>query len=173
MTFQPPPPPPQGPPPGPPGRPTGGFDPTTVNQLDWGIMGAGALAFIFSLFGYYTASAGPYSVSYSAWHGFFGWFATLLALVGAAAVALEIFQPNVKLPAPNRLIGLGAFALALLCTILALFVSPIDTGGFSGISTGNGFGYWVSLIVILAGTALSYKRFTDQGGKLPIGGRKA
>ena len=58
----------------------------------------------------------------NAWHGFFGWFAMLLALVGSAVVALELFKPEVKLPFPNRLVGLGAYALATLCVILALFV---------------------------------------------------
>jgi len=56
MTFQPPPgdtPPP--PPPSQWGPPPGGgpakFDPKTVNNLDWGILGIGALLFIFSFFG--------------------------------------------------------------------------------------------------------------------------
>src|SRR5690348_14070625 len=31
------------------------FDPKTVNPLDWGILGAGLLAFIFSFIDFYTA----------------------------------------------------------------------------------------------------------------------
>jgi hypothetical protein len=189
MTFQPPPPPPpqgpppQGPPPGPPGqwgpppggppsRPGGSFDPKTVNQLDWGILGAGALAFIFSFVSYYTVSIKGFGGegSENAWHGFFGWFAMLLAVIGSAVIAMELFQPHVKLPFPNRLIGLAAYALATLCVILALFIIPIDDGGLSEVDTGHGFGYWISLIVIIAGLVLSFMRFQQTGGQLPIGG---
>ncbi|MBN9620293.1 MAG: hypothetical protein J0H43_11275 [Actinobacteria bacterium] len=163
MTFQPPSPPPPPPPAGGPAP----FDPKTINNLDWGILGAGFLAFIFSFFDYYTASYGPYSGSENAWHGFFGWFAMLLAIAGAVCVGLELFAPHVKLPMPNRLLGLGLFAVATLCVILALFVSPIDTGGLAGADTGNGVGYWLSLIVIIAGTVLSLMRFQQKGGQLP------
>jgi hypothetical protein len=189
MTFQPPPPgnqpPPGSPPPPPPGqwgpppvggpggpgggRP-GGFDPKSINPLDWGIVGAGVLAFIFSLFDYYTVSAAGFgSDSESAWHGFFGWFAALLALVGAAVVAATLFAPQVKMPAPARLIGLGAFALATLCVILALFVYPGNVPDLKGLDRGHGFGYWASLIVILAGLVLSLMRFQATGGQLPGG----
>jgi hypothetical protein len=135
--------------------------------LDWAILGAGFLAFVFSFISYYTASYGPYSASESAWHGFFGWFAALLAMAGAGLVAMELFTPQVKLPIPTRLAGLVAFAVATLSVILALFVSPIDTGGISQIDTGNGFGYWVSLIVIIGGLVVSLMRFQQTGGQLP------
>src|SRR5579875_4016049 len=104
MTYQSPPPggtppPPPGPPPaggyGPPGRPGGNFDPKTVNPLDWGILGCGVLAFIFSFVSYYTY--GPFSES--AWHGFFGWFATLVALAGSVVIALDLISPQTPLPA--------------------------------------------------------------------------
>jgi hypothetical protein len=178
MTFQPPPPPPGGnpppPPPPPPGQwgpPPGGgqpaFDPKSVNPLDWGILGAGFLAFIFSLFGYYTVSYGGISDSESAWHGFFGWFGTLLAVAGAALVAMDLFAPQVKLPIANRLAGLGAFAVATLSTILALFVFPEDVPDIKGFDTGHGFGYWASLIMIIGGTVLSLMRLQQTGGKLP------
>jgi hypothetical protein len=180
MTFQPPPPPPGGnpPPPPPPGQwgpppgggypaPQGGFDPKNVNPLDWGILAAGFLAFIFSFISYFTASAGGYSVSTSAWHGFFGWAATLLALAGAVVVALALFAPHVKLPWPNYLVALGLFAVALLFTIIALFTNPYPDINAPGYDTGHGFGYWASLIMILAGTVLSLMRLQQTGGKLP------
>lgn len=183
MTYQPPPPPPQGPPPqgppggppgqwgppgGPPARRGGSFDPKSVNPLDWGILGAGALAFIFSFVSYYTFSSGGYSVDESAWHGFFGWFAMLLAVIGSAAVALELFMPHVRLPLPNRLIALAAYALAVICVLLALLVVP-DYLGY-GVEEGHGVGYWISLIVIIAGAVLTFMRFQQTGGQLPIGG---
>ena len=36
------------------------------------------------------------------------------------------------------------------------------------VDKGHGFGYWISLLAVLAGTGLSVKRFTDSGGKLPV-----
>jgi hypothetical protein len=55
--------------------------------------------------------------------------------------------------------------------LLALFIVPGNTGG-SGIfgvhvNKGHGFGYWICLLAVLVGTALSVKRFLDTGGKLP------
>lgn len=166
-----------GPPPAQPyGSPGAGaaFDPKSVNQLDWGILGAGALAFIFSFVSYYTYDFAGLSGSLNAWHGFFGWFAMLLALVGSAAVALEIFSPQTKLPFPNRLIGLGAYAVSLLCVILALFVTPGPDFSGTGVDEGHGFGYWISLIVIAAGAVLSFLRFQQTGGQLPggLGGQR-
>jgi hypothetical protein len=183
MTFQPPPPPPgDNPPPPPPAQwgpppgggypaPQSGFDPKTVNPLDWGILGAGLLAFIFSFISYYTVSLGGFSDSASAWHGFFGWFGTLLAMAGAIVVALELFAPQVKMPWPNRLVGLVLFALATLSTIIALFTNAYNTDGAGAlgvnVDSGHGFGYWASLVVIIAGLVLSLMRLQQTGGKLP------
>lgn len=163
MTYQPPPPPP------PPGRP--GADPKSINPLDWGILAAGVLAFIFSFVSYYSYSVGPFSGHVNAWHGFFGWFAMLCALAGSALVGLALFAPTVKLPVPMRLSGLAAYALGTLCVILALFVVPGDTSGAAevgiDINKGHGVGYWLSLIVILAGLVMSLMRLQQQGGQLP------
>lgn len=180
MTFQPPPPPPPpaGPPVPPPGghRPGAAFDPKRVNPLDWGILAAGVLAFIFSFMSYYTVSVsvsgfGSASASGNAWHGFFGWFAMLCALVGSAIVGAEIFAPSVKLPFAARLASLAAYAVATLCVVLALFVFPGNTGGISEfgvhVNKGHGAGYWLSLIVIIAGLVLTLMRFQQGGGKLP------
>ena len=178
MSFQPPPPPPGAPPPPPPpppgqwGPPPGGqpaFNPANVNPLDWAILGIGLLVFIFSFISYYTFSTGGFSVSESAWHGFFGWFAMLLALIGSAAVALQLFMPHMKLPASNRLIGLAAYALATLCVILALFITPgyLGVDVPSSVDEGHGFGYWGSLILIIAGLVISLMRLQQSGEKLP------
>lgn len=161
------------PPPSGQGRPGGGapFDPKTVNPLDWGILGATLLILIFSFFDYYTVtvSGGGFSASASgsAWHGFFGWFAVLLSLVGGGAIAVDLFAPQTKLPVAARLAALGAFALATISVILALFVVPIDDGGFSGVDTGHGFSYWASLILIIAALVLTLMRFQQTGGVLP------
>lgn len=186
MTFQPPapppppggnppPPPPGGTPPPPPGQwgtPAsggGGFDPKTVNNLDWGILAAGALAFIFSFVSYYSYSLKGFSGAghWNAWHGFFGWFAMLCALVGSALTALALFAPQIKLPFAARLGALIAYALATLSVILALFVVPDPGFSGSGLNKGHGFGYWVSLIVIVAGLVLSLMRAQQTNTALP------
>jgi hypothetical protein len=157
-----PPPPGQGwsaPPTSPYGSPRPTIDPTSVHSLDWAILAAGTLAFIFSFVDYYTV--GPFGLT--AWHGFFGWFAALGAVAGSAAVAVEVFSPQARLPIGNRLAGLGAYALATLCVFIALFVYP----GSSFELVGHGAGYWLSLIVIAAGAVLSFLRFQQTGGSLP------
>lgn len=129
-----------------------------ANRLDLGIMGAGVLAFIFSLFPYYTVSVNGFGGlgggSTSAWHGFFGWFAVLLALAGAVVVALPLL--GVRLAIPTRLIALGAFAVATLFTLLALFIDPTSTGGL--VNIGRGFGYWATFVMVIVGLVLSVMR---------------
>jgi hypothetical protein len=178
MTFQPPPPPPgDNPPPPPPppppgqwGQPSGAggpVDPKTVNPLDWAILGLGLLTFIFSFFDYYTASYGPFSASESAWHGFFGWFAMLLAVAGSVAVGLELFMPQFKMPWPNRVVGLALYVLAVVCMVIAGFVTPGVSGAISGVDFGRGIGFYGSLIFILAGTVLSFMRAQQTHTQLP------
>jgi len=152
------------------------FNPREANPLDLGIIGAGVVAFIFSLFQFYKytvsiAGIGGASETVSAWHGFFGWFGALVALLAALLLAADLIA-KISFPFPVRLVVLGAFALALLCELLALFVIPGNTGGLNGafgvkIDKGHGFGYWITLLAVLVGTALAYKRFADSGGKLP------
>jgi hypothetical protein len=155
------------------------FDPKSVNPLDWGIIAAGVVAFIFSLFAFYTYSVSVSiaglsstsgSVSWSAWHGFFGWFGVVLALIGALLLAVQLIA-KMTFAFPVRTVVLALFGVATLCLLLALFVVPGNTGG-SGlfgvhVNKGHGFGYWICLLAVLVGTGLSVKRFLDTGGKLP------
>ena len=128
-------------------------------------MGAGILAFLFSLFDYYKYSVAGISATASAWHGFFGWFAALLALAGAAAVAVHIFARQMSLPVPIRTLCVALFAVATVCVLLALAVVP--GASLTGLNKGHGFAYWVSLIVIIAGLVLSFLRLKATGGSLP------
>jgi hypothetical protein len=148
------------------------FDPAAVDRLDWAIIGAGVLTLIFSFFDYYTVSAsfGGYSVSdsASAWHGFFGWFATLCALAASAVLLAQLAgRLPANLPLPGRLVTLGGFALATLCTLIAFLVYPGDGDSGLGVHIGHGIGYWGSLVFVIVGLALSYRRFTAEGGVLP------
>jgi hypothetical protein len=153
------------------------FNPREASPLDLGIIAAGVLAFIFSLLHFYKYTVsivgiGSRSESISAWgHGFFGWFGALVALLAALLLA-AVLVAQIRFPFPTQLVVLGGFALALLCELLALFVIPGDTGGVNGafgikIDKGHSYGYWLTLIMVVVGTALAYKRFADSGGKLP------
>ncbi len=182
MTNQPPPPPPGNPPPAPPppgqyGSPGGGypaprsgFDPKTVNPLDWAILGLGLLIFIFSFFDYYKASAGPVLASSGAWHASGGaivtWFGVFFSVLGALVLAGALFAPQMRLPVEARLASLGLFALGSLFIILGIFIHPkfFDVGG---VSFGHGFSFWFSLVMILAATVLSLMRAQQVGTKLP------
>jgi len=155
-----------------------GFDVSNVNPLDWAIIGAGVVAFIFSLFDFYTykvSFAGfSRSVSTNGWHGGLAPIAVLLAVAAAVLLALEVLAV-LRMTFPVRLVVLAAFALASLLLLLALFVVPGgDTSGAGAlgvdVNKGHGIGYWITLLVVLAGTALSAKRFLDTGGKLPARG---
>jgi len=108
---------------------------------------------------------------WSAWHGFFGWFAALVALAAAAILATSLFAPQVRIPFAVRLICLGGFALATLCVLLAWIIVPGNTRGLSAIGLkidkGHSIGFYLSLIVIVAGLVLSFLRLRATGGKLP------
>jgi hypothetical protein len=146
-----------------------------ANRLDLGIMAAGLLAFIFSLFPYYSYSSnlsnvtgagalGIFDTSFhrSAWHGFFGWFGVLLALAGAVLVLLPLL--GVRLGLPTRTAALGLFAAATLSTLLALLIIPgkADCQGVKAcdqaVSYGHGFGFWLTLLAIIAGLVLCVMR---------------
>ncbi len=145
----------------------------SAHTYDLGIMAAGLLAFLFSLFPFYSyglnlggltggISGLEQSTSVTAWHGFFGWFGVLLALAGAVVVALSVF--GMRLGIPTRLAALGAFAAATLCLLLALFVIPgkADCQGISAcegaVSYGHSFGYWATLLVVIGGLVLCVLR---------------
>lgn len=150
----------------------------SANPLDLGIIGAGVLAFLLSLFtGYYTYKVtvdGDDSLfgelpgasdagSMNAWHGFFGWFSALLALAAAVVMVLGLLGVIANKSAV-RLGVLAAFGIAALCALLALLVVPgsdadQSIGGVTiDINPGHGITYWLSLLVILGGTALAFLR---------------
>lgn len=150
------------------GRAAGGYNADqmkaqlqSTNPYDLGIIAAGVLAFIFSLFSYYkySASGGGFSVSatVSAWHGFFGWFAAIVALAASVLLAANLFA-KVHLPFPLRLSVLAAYAVAAVCVILALFVVPGGDLSGTGIDKGHGISYWISLIIIVGGAVLAFLR---------------
>jgi hypothetical protein len=150
------------------------FDPSSVNPLDGGIIAAGLVAFIFSTFHFFTYKVAFANISQSgstsAWHGLLAPLAILLAIFAALLLAAEVIA-RLRVAFPVRLVVLGAFGLASLLLLLALFVVPGNAGGLDllgiKVDKGHGIGYWVSLLAVLTGTGLAAKRFTETGGKLP------
>jgi uncharacterized membrane protein HdeD (DUF308 family) len=157
---------------------TGGFDPKALNPMDWAILAMGPLALIFSFFSFYT---GKVTVSFqgfsqsasgheNAWHGFFGWFGALVALLASVCLAIDLFSPRTKLPVPARLLALGGFALALICYLLAWFITPgvsnVPSGSGYKVDYGRGIGFYAGLLFVLIGLVLSFLRFQASGGKL-------
>jgi hypothetical protein len=159
--------------------PRAGFDPKTVNPLDWAILGVGFLTLIFSFFSFYTASASggglSASESWSAWHdifggGFFGWIGMIFAVLATIALALEVFSAQVKFAIATRLLVLYGFALGAICEILAIFIHPKfaseSVGGFHA-SFGHGFSFWIILILTIAGTGLALMRAQQTNTQMP------
>ena len=151
--------------------------------MDWGILAVGVLTFLLSFISFYKASVsgagslGGGSQSFSAWHdvfggGFFGWLGIIAALAGTVVIGLLLFAPQVAIPGPvpPRLLLAYLFAAAAVLEILALVLHPkftsINEGGVK-ISFGHGFGYFLCLILTIAGAALSVLRLKATGGSLP------
>lgn len=149
--------------------PTGGtpqFDRATfqsavkgASRADLALIGAAVLLLIFSFTPYYKVSISMQSIhnsaTGSAWHGFFGWAAVILALVGALLLVLPWL--GVTLPTTAAVVTYGLFVVAFVFVLLALFVVPGDTGGAAAlgvhIDKGHGFGYWISLLIALVAGA--------------------
>ncbi len=147
--------------PAPTSRSSGGMPAAMATQhnFDLAQIGLGVVLFIASLLPFYSYSVHiaslSTSASFTAWHGFFGWFGVLLGMAAAGVLAAALFA-HVAIPS-LRLMVLGLFAGSAVCLLLALFVIP---GGYDGpgFSTGHSFGYWLALLCSLAGTALAFLR---------------
>jgi hypothetical protein len=158
----------QQPPQPPAGRPgTGSFDPSTVNRLDWVILGAGLLVFVFSFFDYYSWDLGIFgSVSWGAWHFghgmFIAWFAMAFSVLAAGVLGVELFAPAVRLPQPGRVLTFGGFALSFVLYLIAIFAHS-DFGPAGG----HAFSFWFSLVLSAVGTVAAVARAQQTGTALP------
>ncbi|GAA3009859.1 hypothetical protein [Actinokineospora diospyrosa] len=134
------------------------FDPKRVTPIEWAGIGAGALAFIFSFFSWYSVSYdGPsglgfgFNQSASAWSlGIGGWLPVLL-LVAAAVILL---LPHFGTAVPNLVtiwLGLAAGAVVILLIRWLTLPSASSYGvGDDNFSAGAGFGLYLGLLAAIA-----------------------
>lgn len=139
-----------------------------ARPLDLVAAGLALSAFLWSFLPYYTVSVAmagfSESDSVTAWHGFFGWAAALLAVGAGALLVLQLLSSVLSIPAlsglPLRLIATAALGVSLVCVLIAFFVTPGgDCEGLSmcedAVDFGRGIGWYLSFLAIAASTALT------------------
>ncbi len=133
------------------------FNPAAVPWYRWAGLGIWILLVITLSLAYISYSSTAYNYSYSAsaagWHAALNVLAFILALVGAAAVAVALFlKPS--LPFPIEFAIGGAFALTALFGILEFLVTIGDLGG--GLNYGVG-AYLTLAVSILAAAVAAFE----------------
>lgn len=148
--------------PGAPGQPPAGagsnikFDASQATTSDWIVIGAGAVLFIFSFFGWLSVSysgvlgglGGGGSVG--AWNEYW-WLGTVLGVAVAVIVALRVLLSQ-PLPQIKPIFLAAGAAAGFLITLIALIEIFAKGGSGGGVSVGPGFGIWVCLVVAAAQT---------------------
>lgn len=158
------------PPPPPPSSSGGGFDANAAvdqfkgaDPLDLAVVGAGVLAFVFSMFDWFSFSIPSYSVSgytvgggsvsASAYHGFWSPVGVWLLIGAGVVMALKI----VKIAVPNQEMLVTVLAVA---GALFVFIAMFQYGGAGD----KGFSYWIVLIAGLASGGISGLKFAKARG---------
>jgi len=146
-----------------------------VRQLplnDQVALGAGVLAFIWSLFNiYYGASAGIGSfhvhANVNAWH--FGWnvLAMLLILAATLVVAAQVFASDSmpQMPVSMNFLAAGLSCLGTLLLIIRSFTAK--HGSALGFSYGLRWGAYVLMILCLAQAVATVMRLRASGEAMP------
>jgi hypothetical protein len=143
------------------------MDLSKLGRTEQVLSAAGILLFIFSFLPWYEVSYLGISGHADAWSwpsGFEDWFPILLLFVYGVVLALPAFGVAVNVPtlasAMNRaFIGLVLSAFAVLLFAIQGLTYP-SADGYGGPS----WGYYVSLVIVLAAGVQSYLGFTQQGG---------
>ncbi|KPM51317.1 hypothetical protein CcI49_15795 [Frankia sp. CcI49] len=135
----------------------------SVATNDVGVIGAGAVAFIFSFVPWFSIKSTYYGASYSnsanGWSTdlggyFWGWLAILLLLAVAGLTAALTFG-NVRLPSlplPLPIILAGASGLSILLILIRWLAYPDIPSGIDG---GASFGLFLALIAAIAQTVFN------------------
>ncbi|OAA18811.1 hypothetical protein UG55_109914 [Frankia sp. EI5c] len=153
----------------------------SVATNDVGVIGAGAVAFIFSFLPWFSVKAKIFGSSYSdsvgAWNtdlsGYlWGWLAILLLLAVAGLTAALTFA-NLRLPTlpvPLPVVTVAASGLAVLLIIIRWIAYPSIPSSYDG---GASFGLFITLIAAIAQTVfgvLNLRAGTGVTGNPPQSG---
>jgi hypothetical protein len=149
------------------------MDTTDLRRLprdELGVIGAGALALLFSFLPYYGAKYGVggfhASATVNAWHGT-ALLGMLLVVAAAAVAALQAFSPE-TLPTMPVSVNFGVLALSVVGAALVLirsFTLP-SVSGF-GVSYGIRWGGYLLIAVCLAQAVFAVLKFRGSGEALP------
>ena len=147
------------------------FDAKKLSRLDWGVVGAGGVAFIALFLPWYGVSAGGFSASVSGWSTSYGWLGGLLIV--AAAVWFLLWRADAAIPkAPLSPLAAttGAAGLGTLLVILRWATLPRGHAGVFGTTLfnyGPRVGIWITLIVGIVEVACAGVLFARSGEALP------
>jgi hypothetical protein len=146
------------------GTGSSGFDISSINRNDLGVMIAGAAALIASFFPFAGLDLGIAHYSQSAWSSY-GVLAVLLLLLGAGVIALKTFAAG-SLPS-NLPVGLhvAAAGLAGLGTVLILIRA--FTASKSGIDLDTKWGAYVMIVVGVAEVVFAVLGMRESGEEIP------
>jgi hypothetical protein len=127
------------------------LDTKQLGRKEWGILIAGAVAFVSLFLPWYGASVAGYTAaSVNAWSTGYGWMAA--ALLVAASVYLFIrLQGDVKLPARSVSVILVLSAVGLLLVLIRLGSLPTGSGSVAGVATYQYGGRIGIVIALIAG----------------------
>ena len=127
------------------------LDTKQLSWKEWGILIAGAVAFVSLFLPWYGASVGGYTAaSVNAWSTGYGWMAA--ALLVAASVYLFIrLQGGVKLPTRSVAVVLVLSAVGLLLVLIRLGSLPQGSDNLAGVTTYQYGGRIGIVIAMLAG----------------------
>jgi hypothetical protein len=154
----------------------GGFDISSINRNDLGVMIAGAVAFIASFFPFYGVSIDSGvpgfsgSSSVSAWHSY-GTLGILLVLIGAIVIAVKTFAGNVvpaNLPVGIHIVAGVLAGLGTLLLILRAFT--YDSVDAPGISAGVKWGAYVLFVAAIVETVFAFLGMREAEEKFNFSG---
>ncbi|MGH3002483.1 MAG: hypothetical protein ACRDM1_07485 [Gaiellaceae bacterium] len=126
------------------------------------ILGAGVLLLIDTFLPWQSISIGPFSHSWTAWHGFWGVLLGLMTIVLVAWVVARAF--GVELPS-NVPDGLATLALGALILIFAVIKNLADDY--------SAWGSYLGVILAFVVAAGAWMTFQTSGESLPTVGRSA
>ena len=146
------------------------FDAKKLSPLDWGVAGAGAVAFISLFLPWWGGSAGIFSASVSGWNTSYGWLGALLMIVAGGYIVLARSGVNLpKLPVGAGVLVLGVAGLGTLIVALRWLTLPSATYGVGSesFSYGARAGIIIALLAGIVQVVCAFLLFRATGEALP------